>query len=361
MNIYRQEEAVLSDLTSLYESRGYKKYKPSCFEEYSLYLENKDFLLSKNVLTFNGANGRLLALRPDVTLSIVTRTKADINCTEKLFYTEKVYRQISDNADFKEISQTGVEVIGKVDDVCQIELTLLIAETLSKISDKFIIDLSHMGFTEGLVGSFGLNQQDKAKVYGFLKTKNLHDFESFAESVKLSTEKIQAFKDTVCICGNAVDAIRSAKKIAFNAQMSGAVDDMERIISALADTRFADKINVDFSVANNADYYNGITFNGYLDGVPKVVLSGGRYDYLLSKMGINAEAIGFALYLGEIESRFKNNGNQVDYLIIYSDDTQNLALKTAETYLKQNKKVRLSRQIPSDLRYGKIVDLTAEN
>ena len=39
----RPDETATLELRGLYEKYGYKKYKISKFEEYSLYVENRDF------------------------------------------------------------------------------------------------------------------------------------------------------------------------------------------------------------------------------------------------------------------------------------------------------------------------------
>ena len=57
-------------LRSLYETAGCRKYHMGRFEEYSLYQENRSFLSSEQVITFTDLDGRLLELKPDVTLSI---------------------------------------------------------------------------------------------------------------------------------------------------------------------------------------------------------------------------------------------------------------------------------------------------
>lgn len=361
MKFFRQEESIISSLIALYESRGFKKIKPACFEDYSLYLENMDFLISKNVITFSGAGGKLLALRPDVTLSIVNHSKADHVNTSKLFYTEKVYRRLVGADEFKEISQAGVEIIGNVDEVCEAEIAMLICDTLAEVSQNYILDLSHMGFTEGLISSFNLNAENKAIAYSLLKNKNLHDFEIFARENNLTAEQINAFVQTVKIGGNAVIAVKKAKKAAINRQMAYAAEQLERLIDILTSLGYGNYINVNFSIANNADYYNGIIFNGYIDGVPQTVLSGGRYDKLPEKLGKKVGAIGFALYLGELERYFNSEGNPVDYLVIYDKNSQLQALKFAKEKLNEEKAVRLSLNIPDDLRYGELVDFSKES
>jgi D-3-phosphoglycerate dehydrogenase len=53
-----------------------------------------------------------MALKPDITLSIVKNAKLGDALT-KLFYNESVFRMTESSNDFKEIKQTGVEVLGK--------------------------------------------------------------------------------------------------------------------------------------------------------------------------------------------------------------------------------------------------------
>ena len=69
-NISRTERAMYN-LRNLYESYGYSQYKMSKFEEYDLYVRNKSFLVSDHIITFTDTDGKLMALKPDVTLSII--------------------------------------------------------------------------------------------------------------------------------------------------------------------------------------------------------------------------------------------------------------------------------------------------
>ena len=69
--IWANEEQTVFALRRLYQRCGYTPYKMSQFEEYDLYVRNKDFLISDRMITFSGEGGKLMALKPDVTLSIV--------------------------------------------------------------------------------------------------------------------------------------------------------------------------------------------------------------------------------------------------------------------------------------------------
>ena len=62
--ILKADECAAYDLRSLYRRFGYSRYKMSKFEEYALYIRNKDFLVSDGIISFTDTNGRLLALKP---------------------------------------------------------------------------------------------------------------------------------------------------------------------------------------------------------------------------------------------------------------------------------------------------------
>ena len=89
--VFNNTEKAVFALRELFSNYGFKQYKMSKFEEYDLYAKNKDFLLSENVITFTDTDGHLMALKPDVTLSIIKNGK-DKQGLEKVFYNETVYR-----------------------------------------------------------------------------------------------------------------------------------------------------------------------------------------------------------------------------------------------------------------------------
>ena len=106
---FREDEKAIYKLRELYRSYGYSHYRVSKFEEYDLYARNKSFLVSENLLTFTDTNGKLMALKPDVTLSIIKNVVANDEVSYKLYYDERVYRTTSAGDGFREIKQIGLE------------------------------------------------------------------------------------------------------------------------------------------------------------------------------------------------------------------------------------------------------------
>jgi ATP phosphoribosyltransferase regulatory subunit len=171
--VFREDEKAIYKLRELYSSYGYTPYKVSKFEEYDLYAHNKSFLVSQNLLTFTDTNGKLMALKPDVTLSIIKNAVADDSACYKLYYDEHVYRTTSANDGFREIMQTGLEVITNIDAYTQCEVIMLAMRSLESISADYILDLSHMRFLEGLLETAGVDAGDMSAFLSLISSKNV--------------------------------------------------------------------------------------------------------------------------------------------------------------------------------------------
>jgi ATP phosphoribosyltransferase regulatory subunit len=172
--LLKNEEKAVFALRQLYETYGYGQYKMSKFEEYDLYVRNKDFLISDSVITFTDTNGRLMALKPDVTLSIVKNSR-DSHGVQKVYYNEHVYRVSKGTHAFREIMQTGLECIGDVDDYCLYEVVMLAAESLRCISPEWVLDISHLGVLSAVLDTLAISAAVKEDMLRCIGEKNAHE------------------------------------------------------------------------------------------------------------------------------------------------------------------------------------------
>ena len=297
-DILRYEEKILFKLRTLYSDHGYKQYRMSRFEEYELYAGNKAFLPAGDILTFTGANGRLMALRPDVTLSIVKYT-IDDNELKKLYYNENVYR--SDGVEFREQMQVGLECIGEIDAELTCEVLVLAKQSLETVSECSRLDVSHMGFLSGLLQSENTSPEQRNEIIQCVSERNPSGLKELCIKYRLSSafcEKITILTSLYGSYGDSADTLRS---LCINDEMNTALNELNELSLELDKRGIKQGINIDFSVVNDISYYNGVIFQGYIDGIPARVLSGGRYDELLRKLGKQSGAIGFAVYLDMLE------------------------------------------------------------
>ncbi|MBQ7826924.1 MAG: ATP phosphoribosyltransferase regulatory subunit [Clostridia bacterium] len=358
-----KDEQVYLSLEGLFESYGYRKFKMRKFEQYSLYEEYKSFLTSEYVLTFHSPDGKLMALRPDVTLSIVKNTRADETNTDKVFYRENVYRMDRHTKEFREIPQAGVELIGQVDAIATLEIVRMAKESLSLIDEHSILCLSHMGFIEGLLTACNVTSADtRSRVLSCIASQNVHDLRDLLGEAVPSAEWMEDLSDVLSSQGSYTDTLTLARKIAVNGQMNEALNELETIGKSLADLDMADGIRLDFTMQNDLSYYNGVLMQGYVEKYPGILLTGGRYDRLLTKFHKNLSAVGFALSLGDLNSCYPNRpDDDADVLLLYSAGVSaEKVLAKAESLRREGKRVRLATAAPRQFTAQTVIDLREE-
>ena len=299
-NILKFEEQAVFAMRNLFVNRGYRPFKMSKFEEYDLYSKNKDFLVSDGVITFNDTNGKLLALKPDVTLSIIKNSK-DTGDLQKYYYNENVYRISESTHAYKEIMQTGLECIGKVTENEVKEVASLAIDCLKVVSPSCVLSLSHVGLTNALFEDYSINGEQKAMVIRALTEKNAGDLKSL-----LNKEQFDCLKGLIHAFESVKETFEFLDKIAISKESKKLLGEFKYVCDSLCDLGYSENIAVDFSVTSPDGYYSGITFKGYINGIAQRVLSGGQYDNLMQKMGRKAGAIGFAVYLDGLERLDKN-------------------------------------------------------
>ena len=107
------------------------------------------------------------------------------------------------------------------------------------------------------------------------------------------------------------------------------------------------------------NYYSGIVFRGFVDGICDGVLAGGQYDKMMQKMGRSSGAIGFALYLDLLEQlKQESSGYDVDVLLLYSADTDSKTVAAeVNSIVASGRTVSAQREFPEKLKYRETVDL----
>ena len=352
----RPDEAASLRLRELYRRHGYLPYRMSKFEPYELYLRNKRFLLSEDILTFTDTDGRLMALKPDVTLSIVKNTRDTAGALQKVYYNENVYRA-DPGSGYREIMQTGLECIGQLDALAIGEVVALAARSLEAISGAYLLDLSHMGFAAGLLA--GLEEDGAAELLGEISRKNVSAIHALCARRGLPTDLAERASELARLYGPPEQVLPQLAGLVRNQQMEDALSELRSLCGLMGAMGLAENLRLDFSIVNDMNYYNGVIFRGYLPGLASGVLAGGQYDKLLRRMGKTGGAIGFAVYLDQLE-RLEDGGadRDVDTLLLYGpgDDPAAVAHRAA-ALLAEGGSVRIERSVPAGLRCGRIVTL----
>ena len=357
--VLRSDERAIYALRELYSKFGYSRYKVGRFEEYDLYARNKSFLVSENILTFTDTNGKLMALKPDVTLSIIKNISDGKNETHKLYYNENVYRTSAESHGFKEIVQTGLECVGNIDTYAQSEVVMLAIKSLESISGEYVLDISHMGLVEGLIDAAGLEDAARDEAMDYIKSKNVGALKNFYAQGAVSVDVIEVTSALTEMYSSLDDALSVIEKNIKNEKMATAYGELVSINETMKAYGVSGKLYFDFSVVNDRNYYDGVIFKGFINGIPTGVLSGGRYDKLLSRMGKRCGAIGFAVYLDALE-RFGNEDNEydTDVLLVYENVSTDKVIAAVKELMDGGKTVKVAAAPDASVRYGQLLKIS---
>ena len=345
--ILKDEERAVFALRDLYRRYGYAPYKMSRFEAYDLYVRNKDFLVSDRIITFSDGAGRLLAMKPDVTLSIVKNAPEHPGGIQKVYYNDNVYR------DYREIMQTGLECVGDLGSYEIAEVVLLAVKSLQLLETNYVLDISHMGLITAVLESCGFDDEGQKQAMTFLRQKNSHQLKQLCQEKAGVWEKLQVLSTAR---GSGRDVLPRIAAVLTTWEEKQALAELEGLWNILERSGCAESVRLDFSVANNMGYYSGVVFRGYLEGVSASILSGGQYDKLPRKMGRKARAIGFAIYLDLLqELRQRQEDFDVDTLILHDGSVDPVVLTAAAESAAESGSVLVCTRLPESRSWKKLL------
>ncbi len=222
-NILKPQERLTLQLRMLYERSGFRQYHMSRFEEYGLYQKNRSFLPSEQVITFTDLDGRLLALKPDVTLSIAKNAQVEPQGCGRYYYSENVYRPSQESHTFQEIRQIGLECIGAVDDGVTAQAVSLALQSLALSGRAFALEAGHMGFVAGLLDAVGAPESACPGLLTCIREKNKHELQKQAAEAGLSRQGAEALCRLSALSGSWEQVLEEAEPLALNAAMGAAL------------------------------------------------------------------------------------------------------------------------------------------
>ena len=354
-----ESDKLMESFDDLYKTYGYRHFRMSKFEKYELYAGYKDFLVSDRVITFNDTTGELLALKPDVTLSIVRGSDYCPGQKQKLCYRERVYRPAGSEHRFQEITQCGLECIGDLDGYDVYEVLHLAGESLRLISAESILSVSHLGIVNCLMAALGAEESLQQTVLSLIAARNLHELAELFRQQNWSQELFTDVRQLLSLNCTVRDLPKRIRSLELNWLSKTLAAELEELGGLITSSEHA--MQFDFSVINDIHYYNGIVFQGFVQGVSEKVLSGGRYDSLLRRMNKRGSAIGFAVYCGLLEQlQHLERESDADVLLLYDSDTPLVTVRDTVCRLqKEGCSVSAQRSAVENCR--RVVDLRGGN
>jgi ATP phosphoribosyltransferase regulatory subunit len=324
------------NVDGLFEKWGYKEVITPTLEFYETFNYNSQSLREEDMYKFFDNRGRILVLRPDMTIPIarVMETKLkDVELPIKLRYTSNVFRvHESLGGKRNEYTDCGVEFIGLEDKKSDLEILVLALEALKKLGLRdFKLEIGNIGFFNGAFKNLEIDQEYKEIIARFIEDKNLKNLEDYLADLDIKEDYKKFFNKLPWMFGDK-QVLEEAKKLAFNEDIKENLEYLEMLYLELEELGYGENVTFDLGMVPGLNYYTGIIFRGYGEGVGNTLLRGGRYDNLINVSKNSIPAIGFSIDINSVIPIVKLNNNlkENEYKIYYCKKNKIEAIRKSE-------------------------------
>ncbi|MBE6548130.1 MAG: hypothetical protein E7667_04550 [Ruminococcaceae bacterium] len=301
------EEAIATrqiedTLLSLFYKLGYKPVATPVLEYYTTFNHDKNDIKEESIFRFSDMDGRTLVLRPDNTSPVARVALSKLKDEELpllLCYSQDVFRnRTAFHAKRSQMLQAGVEIIGGDSKEEDLRCIFTALESLKASGNGAKLEIGHALFFETLALECGLDGDDVENLRTYIAAKNSGEY-PFTTALK-NPKAVELAGKLQRLYGSS-DVISEARILAEgNRGACRILDEIERIINIFTQAGYGDMLLVDLGIVQKIEYYTGIVFRGYVDGIGEAVLSGGRYDSLLEAFGSDMSACGFGLNISAL-------------------------------------------------------------
>lgn len=300
LRYYKLKYEMTKKLEELVIKKGYMQIEPQFFEEYDSFIQMNKRIKKEATVKLLDLDGRILILRPDITTSIIKHVipKWEENRELKLFYLSTTFSRNQKGA-IEEKKQFGIEYLGDSSMKADLEVLKLGFSMLKTFGIEFIAEINNNKFLNILIDELGLNEEKSTQFKNIIYYKNQDALERFVKESVLDIAKQDLILNLFKFQGSIKDIKERLSIMNLSAPMKLAIDELEYVSKEidLIDQKY---IRFDLSAISQYDYYAGITFKIYIEGIPSPILSGGRYDLLTKRLGKDIPAVGFTLNSADI-------------------------------------------------------------
>ncbi len=303
---------VEDSMQKIFSGMGYSEVVTPGIEFYDVFNLNSRHFPQEILYKLTDSKGRLIVLRPDSTMPIAriaaTRLR-EADLPLRLFYNQSVYlanRSMTGKSD--EIVQMGIELIGSNSKKADLEVLSAAIEVLSFCdSEKFRLEIGNIGFFRELVSQLDIDLITAENIRTLIEVKNYPALNDLLDGIG-DNNATRALKQLPRLFGGE-EVFEKASQLFCDEKIEAILSSLKSVYNDLSKLGYNGKITVDLGIVNRTDYYTGIVMKGYLQGYGEEVLSGGRYDNLISEFGYDVPATGFAVNIDAVVDFKKKKEN----------------------------------------------------
>ena len=320
------KRAVEAAIRDLFLGHGLREVSTPTFEYMDVFCRGQAVLEQEDMYKLTDPRGRILVIRPDVTIPIARMAATNMRTQPKplkLFYISDVFRiDRSGLEEQREFTQAGVELIGAPWVEADGECICIAVGALKKAGiEDFRIDIGQVEFFESIIDEIDITTEDKENIRQFIKHKNLVAVEEFLDQKRVNGKLKDLLLSVPVLYGEVGEVLERAREFARNEGYVKAIDDIQRVCEIIEDYGYLEYVSVDLGMVRELPYYTGIIFKGFTRDLGYIICSGGRYDQLQGQFGEGSPATGFAINVNRVvQVLHKRNSQQ-------SCDKRSLVLK----------------------------------
>jgi ATP phosphoribosyltransferase regulatory subunit len=299
----RLRRMVEETVMSVFDGWSYEEITTPTVDFYSLFEHGMGSSEAHRAFRFTDIDGRLLALRPDVTSGVARAAVTMFGERERplrLCYAASVFRQQpQSHAEWKrETIQAGCELMGADTDAADLEVLSIACEIFQRLAlvDSYQITLNDVGIFRGMADRLDLDEVCRSEVRRLVDSRNAADLVGFLNEKKCNPNQSSALAKLSQLSGKR-DVLETARDVIDNDVSQKALNRLDQLWRAIESLGLSKHFEVDLGDVAKLDYYTGLTFSIYLNGAATRVGSGGRYDGLTAAFGSSEPGVGFVLDL----------------------------------------------------------------
>lgn len=306
---------------------GYREVCTPEFEDLELFTMRSGEGIVEEMYVFLDKGGRSLALRPEITASVIRMYINEAKVAPKplrwCYFADCFRYERPQKGRYRQFWQFGVELIGADTAPADAEVIMLAADMLNATGVSYELRVGHLSFMKNLLE--GIDPSIQRRIMAHLDKK---DFEGLAATLDgINKPDLADSLTTLLACRTLTEAF----------EIAGTIPGKERIeqtISLLDASGMNYSLN--FGIARGLDYYTGMVFEGFAQnlGAENQILGGGTYRLAHLFGGDDTASCGFAIGFDRVMVSLGETQHKKDTVVAIActSEGRNHALEVAHSF-----------------------------
>ncbi|NJD76971.1 MAG: histidine--tRNA ligase [Candidatus Methanoperedens sp.] len=311
---------------------GYGEIKTPTFEHIELFtLKSGEGILGE-IYNFKDKGDREIALRPELTAPVVRMYVEELQKSPKplkFFYFDNCFRyERPQKGRFREFFQFGVEIIGSIRPEAEAEVIAMAVEMLKMAGVTGDLHVGHLGIVRSLLKD--ILPEHQGKIMRLVDKKDEKGLEDFLDEINAPDDMRGKLFRLIGLRG--INAVHEARELVGDI---GAISQFDALLSLL--DVYGLEYQVDLGIARGLDYYTGMVFEIYCDGLgaQNQVCGGGSYRLAQLFGGEDTPSTGYAIGFDRImEICEVKPAAPVSIVVVSFEDTRKEAIVIAKRLRK---------------------------